>query len=303
MSQSHHLHRNILIISKIKNNPYVDFKELSEDVEKELSFRGIYDVGTSRRTIQRDIEAIRTYFGIDIQYCRSNKGYFIADSDIRSDIDRFLDSFDILTSLNTESGIPEFVLAEQHRPLGTQHLYSLIYATRNSLQISFLYLKFGDETPSERVLEPYAIKECRGRWYAIGQIAGKNDLRTFGLDRIVSLAVTNNHFKKDKNIDITERFKYSYGIYSSNEYPIEDIILSFDAGDGSYLKSLPLHHSQEIIKDTKDEFIIRLRLKITPDFVMEIISRSWSLKVISPLSLQEQVCDIHRAALDRNNRE
>lgn len=300
MSRIAHLQRSVLIISKIKNNPYTGFQELAQHIKKELAFRGIYDSGTSRRTIQRDIEAIRTDFGIAIEYCRSNKGYYIADSDIRSDIDRFLDSFDILSSLNTESGIPEFVLAEQHRPLGTQHLYSLIYAIRNNLQISFLYLKFGDETPSERILEPYAIKECRGRWYAIGRVAGKEDIRTFGLDRIVSLTVTDNHFSKDKIIDIAERFKYSYGIYSSEEYPIEDIILSFDAGDGSYLKSLPLHHSQKIMKDTKDEFIIRLRLKITPDFVMEIISRSWSLKVIAPLSLQEQVCEIHRSALERN---
>jgi hypothetical protein len=34
--------------------------------------------------------------------------------------------------------------------------------------------------------------------------------------------------------------------------------------------------------------------------VMEIMSRSWSLKVIEPLSLREQVCEIYRDALKRN---
>jgi len=300
MSQIHHLQRNLLIISKIRNNPYVNFAELTSYLKKELSFRGIYDTGLSRRTIQRDIQNIRTDFGIAVEYCRRNQGYYIAESDFCSDIDRFLDSFDILTSLNTETGIPNFVLAEKHRPMGTQHLYTLIHAIKNSFRVTFSYLKFGSEQPSIRHLEPYAVKECRGRWYLIGRAKGLDDMKSFGLDRITDLFITDETFSKDDTIDVSEKFNYSFGIYSSDEYPIEDVILSFDARDGSYLKSLPLHHSQEIITDDKDVFVIKLRLKITLDFVMELMSRSWSLKVIEPLSLREQIHSICKSALERN---
>ncbi|MDH8701442.1 putative DNA-binding transcriptional regulator YafY [Dysgonomonadaceae bacterium PH5-43] len=279
---------------------YISFSELTRYLEQELFFRGILNTGLSRRTIQRDFQTIRTDFGIDIEYCYYNKGYYIKENAIRSDTERFLDSLDILSSLNSETGIPDFILPEKHRPMGIQHLYHLIYALKNSLRISFSYLIFGTEQPFTKVLEPYALKECRGRWYLVGCNTGGNELKTYGLDRISDLVVLDEDFHKNNSIDVTAKFKDSFGIYSSNEYPVEDVVLSFDARDGNYLKSLPLHHSQTIITDNKDEFVIRLRLKITLDFVMELMSRSWSLKVIEPLSLREQIHSICKSALERN---
>ncbi|MDH8701253.1 putative DNA-binding transcriptional regulator YafY [Dysgonomonadaceae bacterium PH5-43] len=301
MARIHHLQRNLLAIHKIRTTPYIRFSELTSYLEKELNLRGIYDTGLSRRTIQRDIKNIRTDFGIDIVYCRRNQGYYIEDATIRSDIDRYLDSIDVLSSLNSETGIPNFVLPEKHRPMGTQHLYSLIHAIKNAICISFSYLKFDPVESSFREVEPYAVKECRGRWYLVARTKKDNCLKTYGLDRISDLVILDETFTKDSTIDVVEKFKYSYGIYSSDEYPVEDVILSFDARDGSYLKSLPLHHSQEVITDNKDEFVIRLRLKVTLDFIMELMSRSWSLRVIEPLSLREEVLAICKSALERNS--
>ena len=73
-----------------------------------------------------------------------------------------------------------------------------------------------------------------------------------------------------------------------------------DALDGKFLKSLPLHHSQRIVCDTDEEFRITLRLRITNDFVMELLSRSRSLTVIRPLHLRERVYKVYQEALKRN---
>lgn len=302
MPRIHHLLRNLLTIHKIKRTPYISFSDLTAYLQRELQIRGIDNLtALSRRTLQRDIKTIRDDFGEDIVYCRHKRGYYIDSDTERTDISRQLDSLDLLSALHSEAGISDFVLAEKHRPMGTQHLYPLIHAIKDSLRISFSYLKFGNEQPSVRVLEPYALKECRGRWYVVGRSKGLKDMKTYGLDRIDDLETLSEKFPKDETIDVPEKFKYSYGIYSSEEYPVEDVVLSFDGRDGSYLKSLPLHHSQEIITDTKDEFVIRLRLRITLDFVMELMSRSWSLKVIEPLSLREQIYGIYRSALERNS--
>ncbi|WP_163211174.1 YafY family protein [Bacteroides sp. 519] len=301
MSRIHSLQRCLLIIQKIESTPYINFAELTSYLEQELHIRGIYDTGLSRSTIQRDIQDIRTEFSIDIIYCRRNQGYYIDGDSRYSNIERFLDSVDMLSSLNSEAGIHSFVLPEKHRPMGTQHLQSLIKAIKRNSRISFSYLVYGTEQPPfSRVLEPYAVKECRGRWYVIGRTKGRDDMKTYGLDRINDLIILNETFTKDDTIDIPEKFKHSFGIYSSDEFPVEDVILSFDARDGSYLKSLPLHHSQEIITDTKDKFVIRLQLRITLDLVMELMSRSWSLEVIEPLSLRKQIYDICKSALERN---
>jgi predicted DNA-binding transcriptional regulator YafY len=199
-----------------------------------------------------------------------------------------------------EETVPDFVFAEKHRPKGTQHLFPLIYAIKKSLCIQFSYAKFQRNDFSERYIEPYALKEVRGRWYIVGRSLGQEDMKSYGLDRIGNLEISEKKFIKDESVDLIEKFRNSFGIYSSEEYPVEDVILSFDAQDGHYLKSLPLHSSQEILRDNT-EFIIRLHLKITHDFVMEILSRSWSLKVIQPESLRQCIYDIYSAALKRND--
>lgn len=128
----------------------------------------------------------------------------------------------------------------------------------------------------------------------------RSDTKTFGMDRIEQLTITDQRFEKSKDFYMVDKFKYRYGIYSSPEYPIEDIVISCDTEDGKYLKSRPIHSSQRIIKKTVNEIVIGFKLRITPDFIMEIISQSWSVKVLQPQSLREQICDIYRKALERN---
>jgi predicted DNA-binding transcriptional regulator YafY len=302
MAHIHYFLRNILIVNKVKSTPYISLSELIDYIERAMTLRGINSAGMSRRTILRDIQSIQTDFSINIQYNRARNGYFIESASL-PDVDRFLDSFDVFTALNMDESIPGFVFAEKHRPCGTQHLFPLIHAIKNALRIRFSYEKFQGEALSERHLEPYALKECRGRWYLVGRIAGQTDMKSYGLDRISNLVLTEETFRKDTSVDIAEKFRNSYGIYSSDEYPVEEVVLSFDAEDGRYLKSLPLHHSQEIIRDTAEEFAVKLQLKITLDFVMEIVSRSWSLRVIKPDTLCEQVCKIWQDALKRNEKQ
>lgn len=120
------------------------------------------------------------------------------------------------------------------------------------------------------------------------------------LDRVRELKVLVHKFKKDPDIDIAKKFEFSYGIYSSEEYPVEDVVLSFDAADGNYLKTTKLHSSQEVIEDNDEKFVIKLRLRITEDFVMAILARSWSLTVLEPTSLRERLQEIFKEALERN---
>jgi predicted DNA-binding transcriptional regulator YafY len=300
MSQIHHLLRNILIVNKIKNDSGIGLSELNDYIQNAMTLRGIGNVGISRRTVLRDIQDIRTDLGIDIRYSRRRKGYYIDDDMPSPDVEQFLDSFDVFTALNMDESLPDFVFAEKHRPRGTQHLFTLIRAIRARSRIRFSYEKFQGEALSQRHVEPYALKECRGRWYVVGRTTGRQDMKSYGLDRISNLDVTEERFQRATSINMEEKFRHSYGIYSSDEYPVEDVVLSFDAEDGRYLKSLPLHPSQEIISDTTEEFVVKLRLKVTLDFVMEMLSRSWSLKVIEPDTLREQVCKIYREALKRN---
>ena len=55
-----------------------------------------------------------------------------------------------------------------------------------------------------------------------------------------------------------------------------------------------------VIENIENGVRVTLKLKTTPDFIMEIMSRAWSLKVIKPVSLQLEIAKILKGALLRN---
>lgn len=295
------LTRLLLVIRKIKSRTfgYITLKELHDHINENLLLRGYNEI--SQRSLERDIENIRKPpFGLNIQYA-SAKGYQLMQSNYDGvDVEQLLEPFDILNALQVDTGLSDFILIEKYRNKGTELLHKLIIAIRENFRISFSYSKYLSEDFSERILEPYAIKLFNGQWYIVGKTATSNDIKTFGLDRMSSLNISRQKFKRDNSVDLNEKFKYSFGIYSSDEYPVENVILSFDYEDGQYLKTVPLHSSQEVVNQTEKEIIIKLKVRITEDFVMAILSRSWSLEVIEPASLRKRVCHIYKSALERN---
>ncbi len=296
--------RYLLIIHKINERTYITSSELLERLKDELVKHGCAKTELSHRTLKRDIHDIRNDLGIPIEYSRQENGYYIEEKDYWSpeNIERILEPFDILCSLNADTGLDKIVFPERRRPQGTEHLLALIEAAKNCQPVTFQYQKYTDSEPRTHKLYPYALKECQHRWYLLGMKPGQDTLITFGLDRISHLEILSGHFKKHFDLSIGERYRNLYGIMDSEDIQPETVVLAFNARDGYFLKSLPLHHSQEIIADNpeKDEFVIRVHLKITKDFVMEILSRSASLQVIEPLHLRSKVCSLLEEALQRN---
>ena len=76
-------------------------------------------------------------------------------------------------------------------------------------------------------------------------------------------------------------------------------MLSLDAFAGKYIKTLPLHPSQKILKEDDEEIYFELHLCITHDLMMELLSHGDSLKVIKPVSLARKLKQAHLSAAAR----
>ena len=132
------------------------------------------------------------------------------------------------------------------------------------------------------------MKEFKQRWYLVASKVGESNIRTFGLDRILSIETQKAKFDI-KNFSLHDLFKDFYGIINDNDAKLEEVVLSFESFQGNYIKSLPLHHSQEIIEDNEDELVINLKLHITFDFIQKLLSYGKYLKVISPNTLKDKI--------------
>jgi predicted DNA-binding transcriptional regulator YafY len=283
MSKRESIARNNLIIKKLRKQPS-SFSEISDYLAFESDLQE-YNFYISKRTFQRDIDDIRSVYNIDIQYDFSRKVYFI-DSDEQPEInERILEAFDTFNALNISDRLSNFIHFEKRRPQGTENLYGLLHAIKNKVQISFSYQKFWDENISQRIAEPYALKEFENRWYVLAKDLNDKKVKSFALDRLSELDITKEKFQLPDDFNVNEHFKYCFGIISPNEDNPQEVILSFEPFQGKYIKTLPLHESQVILKDNDDELLIKLKLFVTHDFFMEILSFGDNVKVIKPDSL------------------
>ena len=293
--------RYLLILYKLNGRVmFVPTEDLIGYLENQMSYRG-FETGISKRTVQRDIVDILDIFGVEIKH-KKGHGYYIAerDDDPQFRYEELLMDFDLLTALDSECHSRGYIIPEHHRPVGSDNLPLIIQAIKDHCEVCFDYtLVRHNDMVTHPTVKPYFIKESLGLWYLVAVDSG-GVLKTYGVDRIDNLRVLEKEFKRDKNIDPDKLFKDSFGIWDSPDMPVEEIELSYSPLDGKFLKNNPLHHSQVVLADTSEEFRIRLRLKITNDFIMALLSRSKSLTVIKPQSLRLTIKDIYEKALERN---
>ena len=258
-----------------------------------------YDFTISKRTFKRDTEDIFTLYSIEIKYDFTEKVYFIEDEGDPAKSDRLLEAFDTLYVLNMTEDLSNYIHFERIKPKGTDNLYGLIHAIKNKLQIRFDYEKYWDETITNRIVEPYCMKEFKNRWYLIAKDVKDSYPKTFALDRMSVMEITNTKFKVLPSFDMNELFRYCYGIITPQDEKPKELILSFDPEQGQYIKSLPLHETQEILVDNEEELQIKLKVYITHDFEMELLSFAGNVKVLQPTSLVDQI----KGALEKANKQ
>lgn len=252
------------------------------------------------RMLQRDIRAIDEMFYITIANKRK-AGYYIKErsEDSPMDFDRFVTDFDLLSSMSPEADIHKYVIPERNRYIGSENFYPLLDAIKRHHVVEFQYKNVRKGTIKQHRIEPYFLKEDQMRWYLIG-VNEENKTLLFGIDRIVNLEITEDKFNPNPAIDYSSMFDDCFGIWNDSTLPVEKVVLKYDSLDGAFLKSVPLHQSQKILKDEENEFIISLKIKITNDFVMALLSRSRSLEVIEPIHLRDRIKAIYKNAIQRN---
>lgn len=320
--------RYLIIHSQIKRNRYMYGFPTLEDLRNRLEDQGY---GVSASTIEKDLSFLKYERGAPIVYDRTQRCYRyreewefdipLSPDDVRmirmlvhkleifgeaeefrmlrESIDRLASHFDLMDQYPNDR-IDKYILFEYTKGFSGKQLLSVIYdAIYNKKEISFTHCRFESDQPTRRTLQPYILKEHRNRWYVIGKEDGNP--RIFGLDRLSELRVTGVEFWQEPEF-YDEIFRVLYDSVGVFAFGIEsqDVVLHFDRREACYIKSLPLHRSQQILYDSEDEGLtVMLRVKVTPEFIKDCILRFGDqVKVISPRNLADEVREIWRRALE-----
>lgn len=285
------------IVNKLSGiSEYVSKEELLEAMSGDMAENGSYTL----RTLQRDIRTIEEVFGMEIENVKG-EGYRIVGWDPVY-ADRFkelLSEFEILSTVGSDSGTRDYIIPEQRKMTFSVDIQKVLRSIKQRRKVHFSYSlpRLGGKE-AEYLAEPYFLKQSQNRWYLVAMVEGI--LKCFELGRFVSFKVLDEEFSRDESVQAENLFRDCFGIWDDPKMSVEDIRLRFSPLDGRFIKTLPIHSSQKIVAETNEYVEVTLRLKITNDFVMALLSRSSSIEILAPQSLKDRMNAIWAAALERN---
>jgi len=295
MSKREYISRYLLIINFLKKRQ-ATWEQIAFHLETQSEIEG-YNYLISQRTFQRDISEIRSIYQIDIQNNKSTGLYFIADEEEVSNNMHLLDSFNLFNALNLTNNYSNYIQFENRISKGTEHIYGLLHAIKNKFTIDLEYKKFYSTTSELIKVNPYLIKQFKGRWYLLCLKQEINEVRTYALDRIIAFEIKKKHFSIPAGFNIKEYFKSCFGIITPDWLKPEKISFSFNLTQAQYIKTYPLHESQKEIKTLKDRIYFEITVYITHDLIMELLSYGDDIHISSPKGLIKTLLNIHKSVL------
>ena len=241
----------------------------------------------ARRTFQRHRDEVLDLFGIEIECYSDGSEYRYRIADIGGN-DYFrhwlLDSIAVNRIVTDSREVAQYISIESSNNAA---LPIVLEALKEQRLVSFDYKPFWKESSTHYFnFQPHALKMFEHRWYLIGRYNKTH--RTFALDRMSSVEMQEESFKRDTKFDLEKMFSGAYGIIVE-DIPIESIRLKVDAYQSNFLRSLPLHPSQHELKRTEEYSVFSLRVRPTFDFKQKILSLGSTVEVLQPDTLREEM--------------
>lgn len=249
------------------------------------------------RTFHEQRKGIKEMFGVEIVCDRSHGNvYYVKNPEVleKQKVAKWLlHKYSIPQEFATFNSMKDRVLLEEI-PLGTTFLNPIIEAMQKNVELQIDYQRYESEQEEYNLQEfhvqPYALKVFNRRWYLLGYIKEKHDLRTIALDRILDLKILSTSFELPEDFDARKYFANVVGIFVNNDLPVTKIMIRAYGTQAEYLRSTPLHKSQAEGRSKYREFAeFTYRLCITPELVSQLLAMGDKVEVLEPEELREEM--------------
>lgn len=257
------------------------------------------------RTFHEHRKGIKEMFGVDIECNKSNRfTYFVKNPEVLSNnklAKWLLNAYNVPKGFATYNRMQDRVLLEEI-PCGKAFVDPILDALQRDVMITVDYQ--GYEGPHEILTVcPYALKAYNRQWYLLGYVAEKNTIRTLALNRILDLTLTAKSFERPKDFDARKYYANTIGIFVNDDLPIETVRIRAYGVQIEYLRTLPLHQSQEEVLTKYGEFAeFKYRLCITPELISSLLAMGEKVEVMEPDILREEIKDTFEKSLIQYNR-
>ena len=244
------------------------------------------------RTFHEHRKGIKEMFGINIECDRSKNVYFVKNPEAidENKLSKWLlEKYSIPKDFATFNGLKDRVLLEEI-PLGQAFLPPIMEAMMHHLELMIGYQQFKVEQRQEFHMQPYALKVFNRRWYLLGYVKEREEVRHLALDRMLDVNVTRKHFTMPEDFDAKKYYANTIGVYVDHQLPIKEVKIRAYGTQVEYLRSLPLHQSQKEGRAKYGEFAEFIyRVRITPELITQLLAMGDKVEVLEPESLREEM--------------
>lgn len=312
------------IINSCLRNKFRKFptkQELKEACESKLG------IEVSERTIDKDIFEMRFNdslgYNAPIEFDRKTKGYFYTDpnysidsipigasdlnaiefaaeilgqyknvnilNDFKGAVNKIVDTIKVQRILHDEPSLQGLVQLDNMENIpGSEFLNDCIECIKSRYVAELEYKKFNSTDAKKYFFEPYILKEYDGLWYITGKLSESGEIRTFALDRILEVKVTNSIFTTDATFDREIYYHNVFGVTHTNALP-QKITIEADWNTARFLKVRPLHKTQMEIASTDEKVTFEFELVLNPELETKLMSLGFGCVVVSPKELRESI--------------
>ena len=300
---------------------HLTFEEIADEW-KEARANQDNDV-LDKRTFHRYRDNIQSQFGITVE-CNKSDGYryyLKRDPVDDDDVTEWMLSSLRLASLGDMLKYHNKVMLDTP-PYNTEYLDDILAAIDKHYLLKFKYVSgFGVE--SDIVLQPAFVRYYKQRWYVVGvkvkseerrvknssaevdgeadlnaEVDGRKLIRVLPFDRISFLKmICEKHplsAKMKRFLTPENYYEDCFGIYRMEDVPVEKIRIRAFYPEYNYIEEVPLHESQQKVKESKDGMFREYTLTVRPsrDFLQELLWHGRNIIVLKPESLRLEMIGI-----------
>ncbi len=304
-----------------KYNPFPSKKNMREMCEESLygSTDGNHICDS---TIEKDLFNMKMEHDAPIKYSKRERGYYYEDEnysindipltedeltsikyavdtlhqfkdapffkEFGNAIDKIVDRISIGTDHNETAHYVQFESVTSVG--GNEYLPLLLEAIQRKKQVWFLYTPHKDHIEKPRKVTPLFLKEYRNRWYLISYDAKQKGIRTFALERMDTPKLLDEDANFSDEFNPEQYFQGAMGI-TSYKGKSSNIHIKAKPVAARYLKSQPLHESQEITIENEKCTHFSMKLLVSEELIRTIMSYGGEIEVIEPDELRNIILE------------
>jgi predicted DNA-binding transcriptional regulator YafY len=295
------------------------------------------ELEVSRRTIERDIEELRYSLGAELVYDRAGGCYRYKDDAFTLPA-QWLTEREIALILIAERALRAFTGASfagevhpafnrllapiRHDRTRLQYVYDLcsavhfhqpfapardvsaefaavLDAVMDRRRLSMFYDTSGVRSEKRRELEPYALVNNGGEWYAVGLCRNSGKVKTFVVSQIREPRVEKHSYEIPEKFDATAYLESGFGRMQAADAPA-DVTLRAGPPASAWVGRSVWHRSQKIERLDKGSIRLTMRCPITDSLIRWVLQMGECVVVEAPDALRTAVAD-RAAGIVRNN--